>query len=186
MKQNFLSLFTAVIPTELAHSLLALNAFVVYYLYKSKTPVLSRWIGGVAGVIQCVALVKLAELQKSNVEAKHYIREAMEESDIPPEQLQAIGDMNWRRWLTVLLPVPKTTALSVSFPGVSKTDTVIYAHVGKAMTTRLKMDVYKHKSTPADAPILLYIHGGGWIVGNRKNPTITLVYQVYTPFPIVF
>lgn len=171
------------IPTELAHSLLALNAFVVYSLYKSKTPVLSRWIGGMASVIQCVAFVKLTELQKSNLEARHYIREAMEESDIPPEQLQDIGEMNWRRWLSVLLPVPKTTALSVSFPGVSKTDTVIYAYVGRAMATRLKMDVYKRKGTTAEAPILLYIHGGGWVVGSRKNPTITLVYQVCTPSP---
>jgi acetyl esterase/lipase len=40
------------------------------------------------------------------------------------------------------------------------------------------MDVFKHCDAPANAPIFLYVHGGGWVMGDRKNPPQPLVYQV--------
>lgn len=176
--QNMLSFAAALLPTELSHKFIALNAGVVYWLKKSKTPILSGWVGSIAGFVQCIVMVRLFDIYKSNVNAKHSIRSAMEEqSDIPAEKLQQIGDLSLRNWLSVMLPLPQTMALSLSYPGVATTEAVTFAYVGKNSTTRLRMDVYKHKDAKPNAPILLYVHGGGWIMGDRKNPPRPLIYQ---------
>lgn len=177
------SFFAALLPTELSHKFLALNAGVAYWLLvrKSKTPVLAGWVGSIAGFVQCIVLVRLAQMYQSNISAKHCIRDALaEQSDIPMEKLAHIGNLSWRNWLSVMLPLPQTMALSLSYPGVKNVGTLVYAHVGKNATTKLKMDVYKSTTTAckSNAPIFLYIHGGGWIMGDRKNPPRPLIHQV--------
>ncbi|KAJ8571307.1 hypothetical protein ON010_g5528 [Phytophthora cinnamomi] len=120
----------------------------------------------------------LLALERRNLSSKEVIRDALVASDIAPTQLENIGRMSLKRWLSVFLPLPQPMAVSLSFPGVSKIRTVTYAHVGKTKTTKLLMDVYKHRDTPANAPIFLYIHGGGWVIGDRRIPPFTCVYQV--------
>lgn len=169
----------SLLPTELAHNMFATHFAALFALYKSRMPILSRWSGSVAGVLQTIALVQLARMYQGNLSAKDCIRSAMvDASDIPADQLNGIGDMSWRRWLSVLLPLPQPVALSLSFPGVNPVQTVTYARVGRYKTTKLKMDVYTHKTTPPNAPILLYIHGGGWVVGDRRIPPYPFVYQL--------
>lgn len=178
-RQNMIGMAASLLPTELAHNVFAAHFGVMFALYKSKLPILSRWSGSVAGVLQTVALMQLARMYQSNLSAKDCIRASMvDASDIPTDKLNGIGDMTWRRWLSVLLPLPQPVALSLSFPGVNPVQTVTYARVGRYKTTKLKMDVYTHKTTPPNAPILLYIHGGGWVVGDRRIPPYPFVYQL--------
>jgi acetyl esterase/lipase len=106
------------------------------------------------------------------------IRENLRDSDIPSYRIQTIGNLNWKKWATILLPLPQRTALSLSFPGIQRVRTLTYAHVGRQKLTKLKMDVFKHTNTASNAPIFLYIHGGGWITGHRRTPPFPLVYQV--------
>ncbi|KAG1686876.1 hypothetical protein DVH05_005874 [Phytophthora capsici] len=84
----------------------------------------------------------------------------MHASDVPSDNVQSIGELSWKQWLAVFLPVPQPMGLAMAFPGVSKVQTVTFAHVGKNKTTGLLMDVYKHRDAPSNAPIVLYIHGG--------------------------
>ncbi|TYZ65452.1 hypothetical protein PybrP1_011731 [[Pythium] brassicae (nom. inval.)] len=178
-RENALGVFAALVPTELPHKLMALNAAAIYFALKKQLPLLDSWTGSAGAVLHGVALAKLVRMYHTNVEAKAEIREGMMRlSDIPNEKLWRIGEMTPTRWLSVLLPLPQPMALALSFPGVSKVRTVTYAHVGLLKTTRLKMDVYKHRDTKPYAPILLYIHGGGWVIGNRRLPPLPLVYQV--------
>lgn len=178
------SFFAALLPTELSHKFLALNAGVAYWLLvvrkAKKTPVLAGWVGSLAGFVQCVVLVRLAQMYQSNISAKRSIRDTLaEQSDIPKEKLTHIGDLSLRNWLSVMLPLPQSLALSLSYPGVQNVGTIVYATVGKNTTTKLKMDVYTSQTTcKPSAPIFLYIHGGGWVMGDRKNAPQPLIHQV--------
>uniref|UniRef100_K3WQB4 BD-FAE-like domain-containing protein n=1 Tax=Globisporangium ultimum (strain ATCC 200006 / CBS 805.95 / DAOM BR144) TaxID=431595 RepID=K3WQB4_GLOUD len=179
-RENMIGVAASLVPTELSHKVLLLNAFAIYYVHKAKVPVLSGWSGSIGGLLHALALVKLSSMYATNVKARLAIRAAMQEqTDIPIAKLRRIGAMNWKRWLSVLLPLPQPLALSLSFPGVRRIRTVTYAHVGKLKTTKLLMDVYKHDTNAQpNAPILLYIHGGGWVIGNRMLPPLPLVYQL--------
>ncbi|RLN95101.1 hypothetical protein BBJ28_00000090 [Nothophytophthora sp. Chile5] len=37
-----------------------------------------------------------------------------------------------------------------------------------------------HRDAMPNAPILLFVHGGGWIIGSRVNPPLPFVHQVAT------
>lgn len=39
----------------------------------------------------------------------------------------------------------------------------------KADGINLKLDIYRHKSKPQNCPVLLQIHGGGWIFGTKNE-----------------
>lgn len=39
----------------------------------------------------------------------------------------------------------------------------------------LKVEIFRHKERPQGAPILLQIHGGGWVVGHRKQQGLPIM-----------
>jgi acetyl esterase/lipase len=49
-----------------------------------------------------------------------------------------------------------------------------YAPGGK----RFELDVYHHRDLPSDAPVLLQVHGGGWMIGNKEQQGIPLMLQM--------
>jgi acetyl esterase/lipase len=42
----------------------------------------------------------------------------------------------------------------------------------------LKLDVYRHRSHPHNCPTLLEIHGGGWVIGDKAEQALPLMYQL--------
>jgi len=43
---------------------------------------------------------------------------------------------------------------------------------------RHRMDLFRRPDLPPGAPVLLQIHGGGWIVGNKEQQGLPLVYHL--------
>lgn len=43
---------------------------------------------------------------------------------------------------------------------------------------RFRVDVYHRRDTPAGAPILLQIHGGGWVIGSKDHQGIPLMLEM--------
>ncbi len=43
---------------------------------------------------------------------------------------------------------------------------------------RFRLDVYHRRDTPANAPILLQIHGGGWVFGSKNDQGIPLMMEM--------
>lgn len=52
-----------------------------------------------------------------------------------------------------------------STPGVERVANVVYDSVAGR---DLKLDVYRPASQPSDCPVLVEIHGGGWMLGDRR------------------
>ena len=50
-------------------------------------------------------------------------------------------------------------------PGVERVPNIVYTTVGGR---QLKLDVYRATSRQEDCPVLVEIHGGGWITGDRR------------------
>ncbi len=42
----------------------------------------------------------------------------------------------------------------------------------------LKLDVYRHRSHPSNAPTLLQVHGGGWSIGDKREQALPLMHQL--------
>ena len=59
-------------------------------------------------------------------------------------------------------------------PEVRVRRNVQYAPGGR----RLQLNVYHHRDTPAGAPVLLQVHGGGWVIGNKDQQGIPLMLHM--------
>ena len=60
-------------------------------------------------------------------------------------------------------------------PGVEWMRNIAYADGGHE---RHVLDVYRPSGGCAGAPVLLQIHGGGWVVGNKHEQALPLVYHL--------
>ncbi|MBM4523396.1 alpha/beta hydrolase fold domain-containing protein [Rhodococcus hoagii] len=43
---------------------------------------------------------------------------------------------------------------------------------------RFRIDVYHRRDIPADAPVLLQVHGGGWVIGSKDHQGVPLMLEM--------
>ena len=55
--------------------------------------------------------------------------------------------------------------MSFTHPDVERLVDVTYSDVSK----RHRLDVYRHKDHPTGCPTLLQVHGGGWVIGDKRE-----------------
>jgi acetyl esterase/lipase len=57
---------------------------------------------------------------------------------------------------------------------VSATRRLPYAEGGR----RFELDVYRHRDAPQNSPVLLQIHGGGWVIGEKEQQGVPLMMHM--------
>jgi acetyl esterase/lipase len=57
---------------------------------------------------------------------------------------------------------------------VERTSDIAYGPAG----TRNLLDVYRHRDHPEGAPVLLQVHGGGWVIGDKDTQGIPLMQHM--------
>jgi len=62
-------------------------------------------------------------------------------------------------WRQLLLP------FRMQHPDVEKVSNISFGPYGK----KNRLDVYRHKDHPQGAPVLLFVHGGGWTISNKDQ-----------------
>ncbi|HEU5111285.1 MAG TPA: alpha/beta hydrolase, partial [Micromonosporaceae bacterium] len=59
-------------------------------------------------------------------------------------------------------------------PEVVRARNIAYAPGGR----RFRLDVFHHEKRPAGRPVLLHVHGGAWVVGNKDQQGIPLMLHM--------
>jgi len=147
--------FWAWLTAELAPQLIAVTVAEVAGF------VLAGAVHGVAGVValllSTLTLVGLFRLVRSSEGAAAIADRALAElPDGPEPDSQTEVTSRLRRFF-----VP----MSFSHPDVERTVDVAYSDV----SGRHKLDVYRHKDHPTGCPALLQVHGGGWVIGDKRE-----------------
>ncbi len=168
---SVVSFFAGWLTTELAFHHLAWQVLVtaVWVWFGA----LGDWPGWVGLGIPLVSWLGLARLLRGATTAETVVEKALGEGlgvdyqkDIRPEVLdQFAPGVDWRQ---ILMPFP------MWHPEVERLRDVVYAQVDGF---KLKLDVYRHRSRPKNAPILLQIHGGAWVLGSKNEQGIPLMLQ---------
>jgi len=73
------------------------------------------------------------------------------------------------RWRPILQPFP------IRHPEVERIGDVQF---DRQRGIDLRLDIYRHRSRPTNCPILFQIHGGGWIIGDKREQALPLMYQL--------
>lgn len=153
------SFFAGWLTTELAgHHLFWQAVATVVFVWAGALDTLAGWFGLALSVISWVLL---AGLLLQGWRAADELAEAL--GDLLPEQ--RVPEVPWRK---VLLP------FWVTRDGVRRIRDVEFARAGGRV---LKMDVYLPHE-PHDGrrrPAVLQIHGGGWVIGDKREQGLPLL-----------
>ena len=104
---------------------------------------------------------------------RHVLEDALQDglgrdyqSRIPPSRRVALSDA---------VPLRQLAApFALRRPGVERIEDVRYA----GAHDRNVLDVYRPAGAGSGAPVLLQIHGGGWMLGNKHEQALPLVYHL--------
>jgi acetyl esterase/lipase len=164
------AMFAGWLTAELAPHLLALTAAdtAAELVRRRETP--RRRAAGVA--LATGTAVGLATIIKQSQDARELIEEAL---------CDGLG----ADYTEALDPRPTDTDLATPWrqllwrfrmrtDDVERTSDVSYGPAG----SRNLLDVYRHRDHPQGAPVLLQVHGGGWVIGDKDTQGIPLMQHM--------
>lgn len=113
--------------------------------------------GWTALLLSALTLLGLLRLIRSSQDAADVADRALAEMpDGPTPDSEVKATSGLRRFF-----VP----MSFTHPDVERLVDVPYSDVSK----RHRLDVYRHKDHLVDCPTLLQVHGGGWVIGDKRD-----------------
>ena len=130
-----------------------------------------RWPGRVGLALSvaswCGLLAAYNTARKADVVVERALAEGLGEgylASLPASLRAALAPRFSRRSLLFPLPLFR--------PGVTRTRDVVYArHAG----INLRLDVYRPSRAATGCPVLLQVHGGGWVVGRKDQQALPLM-----------
>ena len=158
--------FAGWLTSELAPQLLALTALDIAQ-HAARKGVLHRGTA-VAGLAAAGYVDLIRRGQAAKTEVEDALRSALGEDyrDLL-ERAPTPADLG-TPWRSLLNP------FDMAHVDVVAQRRLPYAPGGR----RYELDVYHHRDTPTGAPVLLQVHGGGWMIGEKEQQGIPLMMRM--------
>lgn len=130
------------------------------------------WIGLALTALSWVGLLSSLQTARRAGEAVDKALAGALGDDYRGRILPALGipDSAAVSWKELLLPFP-----SIHHPDVERIANLPFVQHGKRS---LKLDVYRHRDRPTRCPMLLQIHGGGWVLGSKNEQGLPLMHRL--------
>jgi acetyl esterase/lipase len=129
------------------------------------------WIGL---ALTLVSWAGLAVLVRRGRQAEGVLEEALTEAlgehhrERVPAELSS-ADSGVTRWHRLIMPI------HLRDPDVEKVHDVPYVDDG---TRAHRLDVYRGRSRPDGCPVFVYVHGGGWVLGDKREQGLPLMLHL--------
>lgn len=160
------AMFAGWLSAELAPHLLAVTAADAGYRIARRGVRAERHNLALAALAAAGYLALMARGQGARHEVEDALREAIGDYHahlpfVPDPQLAV-------PWRSLVNP------FTMSHVDVATTRRLPYAEGGR----RFELDVYRHRDAPAESPVLLQIHGGGWVLGQKEQQGVPLMMRM--------
>jgi acetyl esterase/lipase len=150
------SFFLAWITSEMAPHWLLVQVVATAALVASGG--LHGWRGDVALAASVLSLIGLVALVRQSIRAQDVAEAALADAGLAGAA-DDIGDDPPVKWWHLALAFRRRRSDVVRVRNVS------YGEFGRRNT----LDVFHRADTPANAPVLLQIHGGAWVIGKKEE-----------------
>jgi acetyl esterase/lipase len=126
------------------------------------------WLGLAVAVFSWAGLVGLAV---SGRRAAGVVQRALDEVRSPAFPVPTERAVpTWGRWWRV------TRAFPLKGRSVEMTKNIDYWGDG---ISRHRLDIYRSRLTPpAGAPVMMYVHGGAWVIGDKREQGKPMMYEL--------
>jgi acetyl esterase/lipase len=150
---------------ELAGQAIFLEAGLVGLLWWWGWPS-TAWLGSVVVILAIIVLVENAALIYIQFLARRVVRRAMEESPDRPLAISRPRDDLFGRWWRTALQVP-----------FHPRDMQLHRNVVYGPLSRHRLDIWRLSTTPSDAPVIFYVHGGAWTFGDKREQGRPMLHE---------
>jgi acetyl esterase/lipase len=126
------------------------------------------WVGLGVAVVSCAGLLRLAVVAHG---AGALVDEALATAAGGPVDVEGWQPVPaWNRWWRLVIAVP------FRLRGIRRVRNVDYWGDGNY---RHKLDILSRRSVlPEQAPVLVYIHGGAWVMGDKRQQGIPMMHEL--------
>jgi acetyl esterase/lipase len=129
------------------------------------------WAGWLGLGIAIVTWAGLVGLAVSGRRASHVVQSALDEvrSSEFPVSAERMAP-TWGRWWRVTRAIPLKGRAVVATKNIDYWGDGIRHH---------RLDIYRSRLTPpAGAPVMVYVHGGGWVIGDKREQGKPMMYEL--------
>jgi acetyl esterase/lipase len=134
---------------------------------------LNRWPGWVALGINLVAWSGLVVHERVADQARHFFQRAEEEMrfGLPADaELPEHGGFTMWRFPRHVYPLPKPSRSVRIVRNIDYADDGIRRH---------RLDIIRSRlDPPSGAPVFVYVHGGGWVIGDKREQGFPLLFEL--------
>ncbi len=124
------------------------------------------WLGVVALVLAALVALENLALIVIAFTVRRVVRRAMAESPLEPLEIPRPRDDAFGAWWR--------TALQISF---HPRDMQLIQNVAYGPHRRQRLDVWRMSTTPLHAPVVLYLHGGSWTMGDKREQGRPMLHE---------
>ena len=171
-RRSVLSFFAGWLTSELAlHHLVTWAVVTAWFVWMGA---LDHWAGIAALAVTIASSIGLVATWSTGRAARAIVADALTEglgegygdAILPELTARMAAEIAWRR---LIVPVPLKPR------DVERVRNVVY---GVADGIKLRLDIYRPRSRDGACPVLLQIHGGAWIIGNKDQQGLPLMQHL--------
>ena len=126
----------------------------------------AAWLSLMVVVIAVVSIVENLALVCIAFYARRIVRRSMAHSPVAPLQIPHTGDDLFGSWWRTAMQFP-----------FHPRDMQLVKNVAYGPLARQRLDVWRMSTTPLHAPVVLYVHGGSWIFGDKREQGRPMLHE---------
>jgi acetyl esterase/lipase len=124
------------------------------------------WLATLVVVLAIVAVVENASLIVIQFLARRIVRRAMAEAPVRPLVISRPSDDIFGRWWRTALQVP-----------FHPRDMQLHRNLVYGPLERHRLDIWRLSTTPTNAPVIFYLHGGAWTFGDKREQGRPMLHE---------
>jgi len=126
----------------------------------------THWLGALVIIVACVAVVENLALLLILFRSRVTVRRAMETAPDRPLEIPRANDDVFGRWWRTALLIP-----------FHPRDMQLHRNLVYGPLDRHRLDVWRLSTTPTDAPVIYYLHGGAWTFGDKREQGRPMLHE---------
>jgi acetyl esterase/lipase len=123
-------------------------------------------LGLVVLILAGVVLLENLELVFAQLHSRRVVRRAMAEAPRRPLQVGRPRDDAFASWWRTALQIP-----------FHPRDMQLVRNIAYGPAKRHRLDVWRMSTTPSNAPVIFYIHGGTWMYGDKREQGRPMMHE---------
>ncbi len=128
------------------------------------------WLGLAVAVASCIGMIRLAVVSHR---ARVLVEEALDGATGGPIGVDGFDPVPaWTKWWRLVIAIP------FRLRSIRRVRNIDYWGDGNY---RHKLDILSLRSAKPDrAPVLVYIHGGAWVIGDKRQQGVPMMHELVT------